>query len=97
MEILINKSDIKKYGKQIVDYSLDFQDATNHFCELIDQINAVWEGQDALKYINIMKEKYVPGLEEMASVLEDYGEYLKKVPETYQALDETFSSKSISV
>lgn len=95
MEILISESDVTNYGKQIVEYSVDFQNATNHFCELIDQINTVWEGQDALKYINVMKEKYAVGLEEMGDVLETYGEYLKKVPDTYQSLDETFSSKSI--
>ena len=51
----------------------------------------------ALKYINIMKEKYIVGLDEIKSVVEEYGEYLKMVPDTYAAVDEVFSSKNIEV
>lgn len=97
MDIEINCSSVANYGQQIIEYAVDFESAVSHFCELIDQINTFWEGQDALKYINVMKEKYVVGLEAMGDVLDKYGEYLKKVPDTYQSLDEAFASKSISV
>ena len=97
MNIVISKSDIKNYGSQIVDYSSDFKDEVKKFSALIETINTVWDGADALKYINTMKEKYIIGLEEIKSVLDEYGNYLKKVPETYSAVDEVFSSKIIDV
>ena len=97
MNIEINKTDITNYGNQIIDYSNEFKDEIKKFSALIESINTAWDGADALKYINIMKEKYIVGLEEMKSVLDEYGNYLKKIPEAYSALDEIFSSKSIDV
>lgn len=97
MNIEINKTDITNYGNQIIDYSNEFKDEIKKFSALIESINTAWDGADALKYINIMKEKYIVGLEEMKNVLDEYGNYLKKIPETYSALDEVFSSKSIDV
>lgn len=97
MDIVISKSDITNYGNQIVDYSSEFKDEITKFSALIESINIAWDGADALKYINVMKEKYVVCLEEIKSVLDEYGNYLKKVPETYSAIDEVFSSKSIDV
>lgn len=97
MNIVISKSDITNYGSQIVDYSSEFKDEIKKFSALIESINTVWDGADALKYINTMKEKYIVGLEEIKSVLDEYGNYLKKVPETYSAVDEVFSSKNIDV
>ncbi len=97
MNIVISKSDITNYGSQIVDYSSEFKDEIKKFSALIESINIAWDGADALKYINTMKEKYIVGLEEIKSVLDEYGNYLKKVPETYSAVDEVFSSKNIDV
>lgn len=97
MNIVINKSDITNYGNQIVDYSSEFKAEIKKFNALIESINTVWDGADALKYINVMKEKYIIGLEEIKSVLDEYGNYLKKVPETYSVVDEVFSSKNIDV
>ncbi len=97
MNIIINKDDTTNYGNQIIDYSSEFKDEINKFSALIESINTIWNGADALKYINIMKEKYIVGLEEIKSVLDDYGNYLKMVPDTYSAIDEAFSSKNINV
>lgn len=97
MNIVISKSDISNYGSQIVDYSSEFKDEIRKISALIESINTVWDGADALKYINVMKEKYIIGLEEIKNVLDEYGNYLKKVPETYSAIDEVFSSKNIDV
>lgn len=97
MDILIKKSDILNYGNQIIDYSSEFKDEINKFNALIESINSIWNGSDALKYINVMKEKYIVGLEEMKTVLDDYGNYLNKITETYSSVDEVFSTKNIDV
>ena len=65
--------------------------------EIIDSINTAWNGDDSLKYINTMKEKCLNGLKELNDCVDDYGIYLKKIPDVYGALDEAFSSKKIDV
>lgn len=95
MNIWINSSDVVKYGKKIADYTNDFNDEIKKLNALIESINEIWNGADALKYINVMKEKYVAELNEIKKILDDYSEYLIMVPETYETLDEVFSTKSI--
>lgn len=97
LDIMIRKADIANYAKQIVEYSNEFNDEIRKFDALIDEINTIWDGADALKYINVMKEKYIIGLEEMKKIIDEYGEYLKKIPDLYSSVDEIFSSKSIDV
>ena len=97
MAVIVNKNDIINYGEQIIEYSEEFSSEIRKFSELIDSINKAWDGADALKFVNTMKEKYVVKLEELKSVLDDYGKYLKDVSETYTVVDEIFSSKVIDV
>lgn len=97
MAVIVNKNDITNYGEQIIEYSEEFSSEIRKFSELIDSINKAWDGADALKFVNTMKEKYVVKLEELKSVLDDYGKYLKDVSETYTIVDEIFSSKVIDV
>lgn len=97
MEILIDKESVKKSGRDILAYSEEFLIYIKRFEAIIDSINNVWNGNDALKYINVMKEKYALGLEELDDVIKDYGLYLEKVPTTYDTLDEIFSSRNIDV
>lgn len=97
MEILIDKENVKKTGKNILSYSEEFSTCIKRFESIIDSINTVWSGADALKYINVMKEKYAFSLEELNDVIKQYGMYLEKVPVAYDTLDEVFSSKNIDV
>ncbi len=97
MNIEINVSDVASYGKQMVECSGMFDDSVKEFNALIDAINTIWDGADALKYVNTMREKYIVGLNELKEYMLEYGTYLQKVPESYSALDEVFSSKNIDV
>lgn len=97
MDITINKDEVEKYGNEIIELSEEFNQNTKKVLSLIEAINTAWEGADATKYINTMKEKHIRDLEEISNILKTYGTYLRSVPETYSALDETFASKSIEV
>lgn len=97
MEVLINCSNTSSTGSKIVDYSNDFSTYVKKIDSILDSINTAWSGDDSLKYINAMKDKYIVELEEIKKYLEDYGNYLKKVPNAYKTLDEAFSSKNIDV
>ena len=97
MDITINKSDVINYGNQIVSYSEELSDEIKKFNMLIESINSIWDGADALKYINVMKDKYVVGLDKLQEILLEYGNFLKKVADVYASLDETFANKNIDV
>lgn len=97
MDVEINVTDVKKRGNDMLGYLDKFNAEIKKFGMAIDVINMMWDGADALKYINEMKDKYLVGLNEMKSVLEEYGKYLQKVPDTYSAIDEAFTTKTIDV
>lgn len=96
MEIIIDKENVKKSGRAILSYQQQFNTYLTRVESIIDSINNVWEGADALKYINEMREKYVVSLRELSTVIEEYGIYLERVPIAYETLDEIFSSRSIN-
>lgn len=97
MNVVVNKDFVIKSGNDIIQYAESFDSYIKRFVSIIESINTVWEGNDSLKYINTMKEKYVVGLEELNQFIKDYGQYLKNIPNAYEILDEVFSSKNIDV
>lgn len=97
MEVMINKTQTSKYGEKLISYTNSFEDDIKKITAIIENINLAWEGNESLKYVNVMKEKYIAGLQELKDVLEDYGTYLKKVSDSYSSVDEVYSSKKINV
>lgn len=97
MKVLMDGSSVMNYGKQVEGYASELGDEINKLRRVIELINEAWNGADALKYINVMKEKYILGLEEMKTILEEYGVYLTKISDTYSSLDEAFMTKHIDV
>ncbi len=96
MDINIKKSSITNSGKQICEASLDFLSDVKKFETIINDINNAWNGADALKYVNKLKESYVNRLNEFGENLKEYGEYLINVSKVYDLLDETFANKNIN-
>lgn len=97
MKIEINKDVVKSKGNEIVTYSEEFRNYVKQIYSIIDSINLVWEGSDSLKYINTMKEVYLKGLDSMSDAIQQYGTYLKNVPEVYEMIDEIYAKKNIDV
>ena len=97
MNITVKKAEILKTGNDIVACSEDLTTSINRITAVIDNINSIWEGVDSLKYVNTMRDKYIVGLNELQDVVEEYGMYLRNIPEAYTILDETFASKQIDV
>ena len=96
MDINIKKSSITNSGKQICEASLDFLSDVKKFETIISDINNAWDGADALKYVNKLKESYANRLNEFGENLKEYGEYLINVSKVYDLLDETFANKNIN-
>ncbi len=97
MQIDVDKSQLNKLGTSIKSYASSFSSNIRKIKAVVGDIDAAWDGENSVAYINTMNEKIIPGLEELQRVLNTYGDYLKNVGEAYEALDEAFSSKSISV
>lgn len=97
MKIEIDCSKVTTCGNDIAAYVDNFGTTINEFSTNIGEINNIWEGEDALAYINAMKDECLPLLNEIKEVFEQYGEYLQKVSKTYETLDETFATKTIEV
>lgn len=97
MEVVVEGGSITASSKKILDNSTTFMELIKQFDTIIGNINTAWEGDDALKYINTMKEKYIVEMLKLQAILNSYGTYLSKVPGVYDTLDETFLSKTIDV
>lgn len=97
MKITIDQSAVEKSGRRIQECNSDFLSDINRLNNIIDGINTAWEGADALKYVNNMRDNYLYKLKELSEILQSYGEYLEKIPGAYAILDESFSNKNINV
>ena len=97
MKVTINKSSITDVSKTILENVEYLQSDIKKLEEVINSINTAWDGADALKYINTMRDKYIVQLNELIDVIQKNGEYLSNIPKAYDLLDETFSNKNVSV
>lgn len=97
MKISINKNNIKNNGKQILENFESLSSDIKKVEGILENINIVWEGADALKYVNAMKNKYIKEFDELLDEIKIYGEYLSNVPVAYELLDESFANKNINV
>lgn len=97
MEVSIKRSDVKRVANEMLEYSQDFDDEVKRVKNIIESIGTAWNGTDAIKYVNTMRDKYVVKLDELSDLIRSYGEYLQKVPDAYQILDEAFVSRNIDV
>lgn len=97
LKVSIDKNSINRKSKIILNECEDLYKLNNRFISVIDNINTAWSGADALKYINTLKEKYVTELNNLTDVVNEYGIYMKNVPEAYDILDEIFESETIDV
>lgn len=97
MKVIINKSGVSKLSSQMKESTNDFKSEIKKFETVIDGINNAWEGADALKYVNKLRDSYLRKLNELVSDLEKSSEYLENIPLAYNLLDEIYSNKNINV
>lgn len=97
MEIIIDKQSVRKVANQMNEYANDFSKEIEKLSNIIDNINIAWKGDDALKYINLLKTKYFEDLTETKKQIKKYSKYLENIPEAYDALEDTYTNKSINI
>lgn len=95
MNVSIDKNQVSKIASSIISDTEDLKKEIDNLLNTIDKLNAVWQGPDANKYVTGLKEECILELNKYHDILQDYGTYLKNVPQGYDALDGIFSSKNI--
>ena len=91
----VDTNRMNKINANIREKINDFSDCIKKFSNIVENINIAWNGADALKYINTMKEKNLIELNKLNELLTEYNDFISKIPQAYNLLDEIYSSKSI--
>ena len=97
LKINVDSEEIKALASQLHDCSFSLETEIKNITNIISNISTVWTGNDATKYVNIMQEKYVLGLEELKNIIDEYAVYLNNIPEAYEILDNVYSNKHMEV
>ena len=63
----------------------------------VDNINVAWQGQDALAYINKMKNDYNVLIDDFNKCLDTYIEFLNGVFNEYDTFNDEYLSRKIEV
>ena len=93
MRIKINKGEVKRVGQRLCGSADDLRSQKKEFDTIINSLSDVWIGTDYTVCRDIIDEKLLPSLEKAAVAIEGLGNYLKRVPATYDAVDNVFKSK----
>lgn len=95
MNISVDKNEVSKIATSMINNIEYFEDEIKQIQLQIEKLETVWEGSDATKYIDILKNECILELNTFYEIIGEYAEYLKKIPDGYNTLDEIYSSESI--
>jgi len=93
MRIRVSRSETKKVSNEMLEAADSFEQYLKNFISIIENINNIWQGQDAVKTINMMRDKYVPMMYKYLDMLERYAEYVGRVFGAYGMLDKIYTDK----
>ena len=97
MKVIVEKNEIDTLARELYNYSEEFGDEIKKIRNIAGNIGTVWSGNDASKYIEVLQEKYILGLEDLKQIIEEYAIYLNNIPEAYELLDNIYADKNIEV
>lgn len=86
----IDDSGLNKVGNNMISLSEQFANLIQQLKQVIQQLIVSWNGEDAIKYINLFNEEYLPRLTELKTQMEVQGEYVMKIPTIYKTFDSYF-------
>ncbi len=97
MKIIVKKDEINQCANKLINSSEELRNELLIVQSVLNSINDAWAGLDAIKYIKVLEQKYILELEKLSDCIENYGNYLKGVPDDYARVDEIYASKKINV
>lgn len=94
MKLIANKEDMEKQGSNIIELSVEYSEKIKEIKNVCDKIGRSWSGIDATLFIENLNGKCVPALEQVATIIENFGVYLQKIPSIYSTFDKNAADDS---
>lgn len=92
MSIVIDKPSSHNVSEQIKDKNEEFKIEIAKLNNYVGIVNNAWSGSDADKY-KMMMEEFSKTLTSMSEVIDEYAQYLSKVPGMYDVIDDVYNAK----
>lgn len=96
MNISVDKLETSQIANSIIENADLIANEIRVILATIEKLESYWQGPDATKYIDILRNNCVSELNKYQGVMASYGEYLKNVSSGYNTLDDIYSSKKIN-
>ena len=94
MRLIANKEDMEKQGNNIIELSVDYREKIKEIKNVCEKIGISWSGIDATLFIENLNGKCIPALEQVATIIENFGVYLQKIPSIYSTFDKNAAGDS---
>lgn len=96
-KIVITKANVEKVVSELRAEQENIKNYNKNLGTELESINKAWEGADATKYTNKMKDDYSVLLEAFSESLTSYIDFLEKVYGEYKSFDDEYAGKTIEV
>lgn len=93
-KIIVNYDSLFNIGNNILNSSKDFKCELENIKKITNILENSWEGTDMLKFTNTMNNTYIPTLENLNKVIEEYGSFLIDTKNKYEELDNSFGGST---
>lgn len=95
MKLKISKSAVKNIGKQVFDEGEQLDIINRKINTVMEDLSLNWEGPDCTKITTLLREIYIPNLNQLSTQVKGYGNYLQGVNKPYKQLDDSYSGKKL--
>ena len=95
--IVVTQSGITSVVKELQEEQKNIGDYIKSIDTELGNINKAWEGADAIKYTEKMKDDYQVLLTDYNECLQSYIDFLEEVPSKYDELNNEYQGKTIEV
>lgn len=95
MNIKISKSELKKTSSNLKIVSDDLKTEASKINAIMTDLENHWVGSDASNFLELMKEQFIPNMNQLANLIDKQGVYLDKVPDVYDVIDNVYGKKDI--
>ncbi len=93
--IKINKSEIRTIGLKFSEIANDIKAEQANINAIINDMSDAWQGNDYDTCRSIVDDKLLPNFKTVAKAIDNMGNYLSKVPNAYNSVDNVYKSKKI--
>lgn len=77
MKVKVDSEKMMMIGNNVIEKSYEFANKARELENEVEKIMNAWEGDDATKYIKLLNDNYITNLEELARIIDNYGQYIK--------------------